>query len=69
VEILDFTDGRDEGDGIARRAPCVVRTWCVLELGHAGSCVEAPRETNTERQDWDKRTPDPRGWSDRKRHR
>jgi hypothetical protein len=69
VFMSDFTTERDEGAGPERRAACVVRVWCVLELGHTGPCVEAPRGTNHDRPDWDKRTPDPRGWNERKRNR
>lgn len=69
MEVLDFTDGRDEGAGTVRRLPCVVRTWCVLERDHGGVCVEKPQGVNEELPDWDKRTRNPSGWTDRKRHR
>lgn len=37
----------DKGaDRDTRRRPCAKRTWCVLDLGHAGWCVETPRHAH-----------------------
>lgn len=67
--VLDFTDGRDDGAGIVRIRLCPKRVWCYLEDGHDGPCEEVPRVESNERPDWDKRTRDPIGWAERKRHR
>lgn len=70
--VLDFTNGRDDGASSPRPGrvvPCSKRVWCVLEHDHSGPCVEALRIPNHEIPDWDKRTRDPIGWRERKRHR
>lgn len=48
---------------------CTERPWCRLEAGHEGECVEPAKNTENELPDWDKKTHDPRGWANRKRHR
>lgn len=67
--VLDFTNGRDDGASIVRVALCTLRVWCVLEHGHDGPCAEVPVVRSSELPDWDKRTRDPSGWAERKRHR
>jgi hypothetical protein len=38
------TPGLDQGaDRDTRAKPCSLRSWCLLDQGHAGSCVEVPR--------------------------
>lgn len=51
-----------------RTEPCAKFTWCIGELGHDGPCTEYPRAPR-EQSEWDRRTPDPRGWRDQKRSR
>lgn len=50
-------------DSETRARPCTKRTWCQELENHDGPCVETPRKPY-ERQDWDKRLPDPRGWAE-----
>lgn len=60
------TDSAGELDadvGSSRVRLCTKRTWCTRDEGHTGNCEEIPRQPY-ERQDWDKRIPDPRGWTD-----
>lgn len=61
IEVVDLV-GRDDGADTALRVlPCTKRTWCMLHRDHDGSCVEIPRREH-ERPEWDRRTPDPKGW-------
>jgi hypothetical protein len=41
--MTDFLDCMRPPIPDERRQPCTKRTWCVLDEGHDGDCVEVPR--------------------------